>query len=510
MSFGFARGSTALFVCAFGASAAHADLSAQDVWSDWRAYLEGTGYELSATTQMSGDTLTVSDVALTMKIPDEDVDIEISLGDLSFTENGDGTVAIALPSTMPINISGTDEEGDDFEAVVNFTQTGFSMVAAGDPDDLTYNYTASTMGFNLDDVMINGASAGEEFADFAKVDVSLSKVIGSTQATGGTVRSYSQNMQASDLRYDIAINDPEDGGVLAWSGGSEGLELESVTNLPPELDTENMAAMIEAGFAVDGTFGFGTGSSTMNFQDDAETFSYESSSDGGSFGFVIGPDGFGYEVNQGNVSINLAGSEFPLPISVSFAELVFDMLVPVMANEEPQDFDLVIGMSDFTISDLIWGIFDPTGQLPRDPATLLVTLSGQAKLLANVLDPEVAEAMDSGPPPAELEALTVEEFELTAVGASITGSGDFVFDNTDTTTFDGMPRPTGILNLELVGGNGLLDKLVAMGLLPEEEAGGMRMMMGLFARPGDGPDTLTSTLEINEEGHILANGQRIQ
>jgi hypothetical protein len=36
------------------------------------------------------------------------------------------------------------------------------------------------------------------------------------------------------------------------------------------------------------------------------------------------------------------------------------------------------------------------------------------------------------------------------------------------------------------------------------------MMMGLFARPGGGEDELVSTIEINEEGHVLANGQRIQ
>ena len=59
-------------------------------------------------------------------------------------------------------------------------------------------------------------------------------------------------------------------------------------------------------------------------------------------------------------------------------------------------------------------------------------------------------------------------------------------------------------------GNGLLDTLVGMGLVPEEQAMGARMMMGLFARPGDGEDTLVSTIEVKEDGSILANGQRIQ
>ena len=86
----------------------------------------------------------------------------------------------------------------------------------------------------------------------------------------------------------------------------------------------------------------------------------------------------------------------------------------------------------------------------------------------------------------------------------------FTFDNTDLTTFDGMPAPTGEVNLSLVGGNGLLDKLIAMGLVPEEEAMGMRMMMGMFAVPGDGEDTLNSKIEVKGDGQILANGQRIK
>ena len=90
----------------------------------------------------------------------------------------------------------------------------------------------------------------------------------------------------------------------------------------------------------------------------------------------------------------------------------------------------------------------------------------------------------------------------------MTGMGDFVFDNTQ--EFNGMPKPTGAVDLKLVGGNGLLDKLVLMGLLPEEQAMGARMMMGLFTVPVDAEDTLTSKIEINDEGHVLANGQRIQ
>ena len=55
---------------------------------------------------------------------------------------------------------------------------------------------------------------------------------------------------------------------------------------------------------------------------------------------------------------------------------------------------------------------------------------------------------------------------------------------------------------------GQIERLEAS--VPEEQAAGARMMMGLFAVPGDGEDTLTSTIEVKGDGQILANGQRIK
>ena len=87
----------------------------------------------------------------------------------------------------------------------------------------------------------------------------------------------------------------------------------------------------------------------------------------------------------------------------------------------------------------------------------------------------------------------------------MTGDGYFAFDNSF-----GIPIPSGTANMMLVGANGLMDTLVSMGLLPQEQAMGARMMLGLFARPGDGEDTLVSTIEVKEDGQILANGQRLK
>ena len=61
-----------------------------------------------------------------------------------------------------------------------------------------------------------------------------------------------------------------------------------------------------------------------------------------------------------------------------------------------------------------------------------------------------------------------------------------------------------------VWGNGLIDKVTKMGLVPQDQAMGARMMLGMFAKPGEGTDTMTSKIEFNADGSIMANGQRIQ
>ena len=66
------------------------------------------------------------------------------------------------------------------------------------------------------------------------------------------------------------------------------------------------------------------------------------------------------------------------------------------------------------------------------------------------------------------------------------------------------------MDLSLTGANGLLDKLIEMGFVSSQDAMGARMMMGMLAVPGEGPDSLKSKIEINEQGQILANGQRLK
>jgi hypothetical protein len=54
-----------------------------------------------------------------------------------------------------------------------------------------------------------------------------------------------------------------------------------------------------------------------------------------------------------------------------------------------------------------------------------------------------------------------------------------------------------------------LDTLVAMGFIPEDQVMGARMMLAMFAKPGETPDSLVSTIEF-KDGGLFANGQQLQ
>lgn len=504
----FARGLGAAAILAMAGQSAHADLTAMDVWNDWKAYLGSAGYSVSGDEQSSGSELNVSNLTLTMPMPEGEGEFAITMGSLAFVENGDGSVTINMPDSIPMAFETKIENEDPVSGVLTVTHPGNEMVASGTPNDTLYSYSAPNVGFSLSSLAIEGEPVPDSVI---KISAAMTNVTSNTKMQLADLRTYSQQMTADSLSYNIAFDDPETSDQGTFIGAMEGLGFDGNGAIPLDMDPTDFNKMLEDGFQMDGTFTYSAGSAKFQGVGEGESFDFASSSQGGSLGIQMDQSQLGYEGKQKQIAISVTGGELPLPLDVTAAETAFNLGIPVQKSEEQQDFAFGLSMTDFTMSDLLWSMFDPAKQLPRDPASIAVDLTGKAKILFNFLDPEVASLLEqSEETPAELHAVTINNLLVSMVGARLSGTGDFTFDNSDTVTFDGMPRPIGHVDLTLVGANALLDKLIAMGFVGNEEAMGARMMMGMLAVPGDEPDTLKSKLEINEQGHVLANGQRIQ
>jgi hypothetical protein len=199
---------------------------------------------------------------------------------------------------------------------------------------------------------------------------------------------------------------------------------------------------------------------------------------------------------------------FPGDLDFTVEKLTATYDVPLNASTDPQDFRIATSLQGLTLGEAIWDMIDATGQLPRDPAEVSFDVTGTGTNGTDLLD-FVALSQMFGAPDIEVDQVTIQDLTIKILGVEALAQGAMTFDWTDFQTIPGLPRPEGAVTVNLNGVNALLDTAASMGLLPEDQLMIPRMMMGMFTTPV-GDDMLETMLEVNSEGHVLANGQRIQ
>jgi len=492
---------SAIALCA---TTATAELTADDVWNDWETYTQGFGYAVDGTQTRDGDALTLTGVTITSNEGAAAGGVTIAIDRIVLTGKSDGTVTIEFPTIIPIEATTPNETGGLTRVSMDYRQSGMSVIASGTADAIDYAYSADTVSLDTTGFEVNGQAMPEGTNDF---EVTISDIDGTSTTTVGNLRRYEQSMEASSMRYLIAATDPASGVVSNVSGQIQQLAFEGGGTVPlRDVDTTDFDAMLAAGFSADGTFNYAANALTATVTDAQNPVETSIVSGPSSLGVTMNSQGLNYEVAQSALQVDMTSSALPVPVSFNMEGATFKLALPVRQSEEPDDFAFGFSLNEFTMSDMLWGMFDPGNQLPRDPASIVLDLAGKAKLMVNFLDPNTVAELGPNAVPAEVEALDINKLEVSVAGAELTGDGGFTFENNQ----GAMPQPQGAVDLTLKGGNGLIDNLVAGGLIRDQDAMGVRMMMGLLAVPGDDPDTLNSKIEINDQGHVLANGQRIQ
>lgn len=480
-------------------TAAFADVTAEEVWADWQKSmaLYGSDGLTVGETVTDGNTLTVR--ALTMSFSDEFSTISSDLGPLVFTENGDGSVSVTTPDsyTMVVDLE------DDVSLDLVISQQDAVITVTGEPGAMNYDFSADS--YTIEVAEIRGDTDGVEGDIFAKIN-GVSGSYTSPEADTGEM-TYTMGVDSVDLLVDV--KEPDGEGFALVSGKLQELSATGTMAVPEGVDFDDPDTLFANGFAVESNMSYQSGEFLIDFKDEFDAGTITTRMGEGGFAVAMNAETLSYEVSADGVDISAQVPDLPFPVNFSWNVAETGFAMPVAATEEAAPFGFNFALTDVSISEDIWAMADPAGALPHDPISIELALSGMAKLFFDLFDPEQAEAMAFADVPGELYALTLEKLRLSAVGGEVTGNGDFTFDNTDLETFDGLPRPAGELNVVIKGANALIDNAVNMGLLPQEQAGMGRLFMGMFTTP-TGDDELTSTIEINDQGHIMANGQRIQ
>ncbi|MFK5998585.1 MAG: hypothetical protein QM492_10820 [Rhodobacterales bacterium] len=193
-----------------------------------------------------------------------------------------------------------------------------------------------------------------------------------------------------------------------------------------------------------------------------------------------------------------------VPLGFTADYVVSNLSVPLDNMDVAKPANLKLALSGFNLSDPVWAMFDPTGALPRDDAELDIDITGQLRWLAKLKD--LGRRADNETPPAQFEDVKINALNLKVAGAELQTSGAVTLDNAQFP-----PMAEGSVNISLLGADGLLQKLLTMGLVPPQYGVMVQAMKSMVFKPAaGGGDHLVSLIEFTKNGHISANGMALK
>jgi hypothetical protein len=477
----------------WSAGAAMADISAPQLWAEWQDMQRDLGTTITAEDeQYAGGVLTLTNVATRSQV--DQMESNGRIAQIVLRELADGTVRVELAPVYALSTIDRSS-GETTITTMEMRHSGLDILASGDSAERTYDYSAREVILDVGDVTIDGEAipfettiAAQELASRYIINVEGAGYPFTSADSLGAMQIRANSSDPSegtvDLVYELSNLESAFFGSMGDGAGS-GVPFGP---LSVALQGELTHAGSRLQVAADTPDG--------DFQMEARTGT-------GTLAMDISPTQFGVFSDTAEAEMRGIVGGLPLPLEASVGRTTFGLTMPLTRTDGPAPVNLTLGLRDVVMSDVLWGLFDPQGLIPRDPATIALDLEGTATLLSDLTDaPETFGALQG--PPAEINSLRINTFEVTVGGAQLLGTGAATFDNAGP-----IPSPVGRVNLSLTGGFALLDQLAALGLVPPEQVGMVRMMSGMFARP-TGPDALASEIEFVEGGGILVNGFPVQ
>ncbi|MFV0335741.1 MAG: hypothetical protein ACK5JR_16920 [Tropicimonas sp.] len=510
-----------------------AEITPAEVWDHLVRQYQSMGYTVTeGSREEAGDTLTITDARIA--VDGEFSSMIMTMPKVAMNQTGDGNVRWSIDGDIAGEI--TTHGLEDNDQVITYTvgMPGNETVSSGTADDLTHEFKAEQMLFAMD-MPMEGSGAVMPMA------VTLEGVAGTQHSVRGdagvetTVESSAGKlvMTAKGDMPETADGGP---GTMSLEATVDGLAMSGRMLVAPgdfNMETQ-MTEALQAGtqLAFDLTYAASNGTFSFSGPGEDGTLqtgdgSYTSGPGTGRFG--LSQDGLKYASSAETIDASMTLGNLPFPMSYQVAKGGFDLEMPVLASDQPAPFKLLTSITGLGINDELWSLFDPQGKLAHDPADLNIDVAGDVLLSESLLTPPTdmdmpmgdqadtdmaddgtgtdAPGMAAMPQPPVPVRVTLNDLTLRAVGAEARVSGEL----TAPEGGDMMAAPVGQIEGQFAGVNALLDTLGAMGLVPDDQMMGARMMLAMFAKPVEGEtDKLQTRLEFGADGSIFANGQKVK
>ncbi|WP_435164695.1 hypothetical protein [Falsirhodobacter sp. 1013] len=452
------------------ASAATAAVTPEEVWDNWQALAKSWDQQMTADrTERQGDSLIVSGVKVVQD--KEGNHLAGTIDRITLADQGDGTVLVTMSERFPMTVVSTPPAVEGEPAPESVTsqvvqsQENLRVIASGDPSNIRNDLTADRVVVAMNDVKKSDGTA---------IPMTMTVTMQGLEGYWEGNEEVDSVTRASDVDMMVKFSDPEQRASFDTKMQDVAITLAGKTNVAPQ----------SIGFL--GQIGFAYVTSTYRLDmAGPKTLLAEGETGAGTTNIDLRGEDMTSDSDVENATLRLSGTQMPFPMDLQMAGARQSVTLPTQP-ERTGPFSMMLDLRDVTASDETWKQFDPKGALPRDPAQLSLSLHGTE---------------------GETPVVTLENLRVLAAGAELTGQGQM------TPTPDAVGPTAGLgrgrVDLTLRGGNGLLDRLVAGGILPAEQEMAARMSLGAFGRAVPGQeDTITSAIQFGNG--LSVNGIPLQ
>jgi len=474
-------------------------VTAEELWAEWQEQSAAMGQDMSAESVVPGDgSLTLT--GFTSAFTDGEVSTVGRVEEIVMTENDDGTVSIEISDVYAVTISFVDlPDTPPVNIGINLVAPDLVMTASGEVGARIYDYSAPRI--TIEDGEISGGDGPPPIIDLM---IGMEEVTASYQIDGTNPENlaYDSTTTIGGIAGALDVTPPPDEeGRLKLTFSMGAIDATGAGQLGNLIELAGNPDAVPSDFDLQGDITYDSASFDLTFEHPTDAFNVFASNRGGQVRSVFSDSEIDYRITTTGSATHFASPDLPVPIDYSVASAEIALRVPLAAAPEPQPMSARLAFEDITASPEVWALADPALNFPRDPITVIADLSGTVQVLADVMSMDPT-TMDG--PPGELREMSLNELRISVGGATLTGDGSATFEPGP------VPVPVGSVDLQLSGGNALLDTLQGMGIVPIEQLAMVRGLLGAFARPGATPDTLESTIEFTEGGGITANGVPLQ
>ena len=509
----------ALALIALAPVPALAETTPEAVWALMQEGVDG----LSATASRRGDALVVTHGRVDL----DDGPILI-LPDFTLRQVPGGAVALELPPRFPLVLNLPPKAGGPESLTLQVSAPDLAATFRDiGPEAVDVSLRAGSVSASLDPIETTlGVKAPPDlFVALAAADLALdwksdlperAEAFATGQLALGTLHfemraDIPEEAAKGSFAIDLSAVKADLDAFLP-SGGLQALEEMEGQDTPP---VHALLGLLDRGMRLKGSVSHGPLALVVDMPETPEgpvALDLTAASGDGMLSFDR--KGLAYDVGSSTVAMAFRGRSPEIPVerfALTAGEVreALQLGFPIDGVESP-GWRVLYRFAGITVSDELWDLADPGRSLPRDPMSLVLDTSG-----TYTPDPRLMSPRGWTPGPMDLPVtdltLVLTEALVEGAGLRIAGTGDLAFDFADRSRYvEEVPMPEGKLSFLTTGANALIDRLVKLGLVPEDQVSGMRFGLLFLGRAVPGQeDHLTTDLEFRG-GSFLLNGQKIR